>query len=184
MNLIHRAIWSQRKFRSLDISPSAKVGVLAARNPAGCSLAIGQNSIVAARLAFERQGAVIHIGQRTYIGKSTLISANQINIGNDVLISWDVTIVDHSSHSIDFQQRRNDVLAWGGGMKDWSAVDIEHVAVGDKAWIGFGAVILKGVTIGEGAVVGAKSVVTRDVAPWTVVAGNPARTIRELTPVV
>ncbi|MBK8021791.1 MAG: hypothetical protein IPK19_10285 [Chloroflexi bacterium] len=55
------------------------------------------------------------------------------------------------------------------------------IRICDKAWIGFNAVILKGVTIGEGAIVGAGSVVTKDVPAWTVVAGNPARIIREFT---
>jgi galactoside O-acetyltransferase len=54
--------------------------------------------------------------------------------------------------------------------------------IGNKAWLGFDSAILKGVRIGEGAVVGAKSVVTKDVEPWTVVAGNPARVIRTLEP--
>ena len=47
-------------------------------------------------------------------------------------------------------------------------------------WIGFDVTILKGVTIGEGAVIGAKSVVTKDVEPWTVVAGNPAVVVKYL----
>ena len=55
------------------------------------------------------------------------------------------------------------------------------LAKNSKVWIGFNAIILKGVTIGEGAVVGAGSVVTKDVLPWTVVAGNPARLIREIS---
>jgi len=52
------------------------------------------------------------------------------------------------------------------------------VAIGNDVWIGAGAVILSGVTIGDGAVIGAQAVVPRDVAPYAVVAGNPAREIR------
>ena len=63
-------------------------------------------------------------------------------------------------------------------------VDLEEapVHIGHDAWIGCLVVILKGVTIGEGAVVGAGSVVSNDVPPFTIVAGNPARVVRELGP--
>jgi maltose O-acetyltransferase len=54
------------------------------------------------------------------------------------------------------------------------------ITVGAEAWIGAGAILMPGVTVGEGAVVGAASVVTRDVAPRTVVAGNPARVLRTM----
>jgi acetyltransferase-like isoleucine patch superfamily enzyme len=54
------------------------------------------------------------------------------------------------------------------------------VIIGNSVWIGVNSTILKGVTIGEGSVVGAGSVVTKDVPPWTIVAGNPARVIREI----
>lgn len=57
-----------------------------------------------------------------------------------------------------------------------------HVIIGNDVWIGAGSIIMNGVTIGEGAIVGAGSVVTRDVPPYTVVAGNPARMIREIKP--
>jgi len=56
------------------------------------------------------------------------------------------------------------------------------VRVGRNVWIGFDACVLPGVTVGEGAVVGARSVVTADVPPYAVVAGNPARVIRQLEP--
>jgi acetyltransferase-like isoleucine patch superfamily enzyme len=56
------------------------------------------------------------------------------------------------------------------------------VRIGDNVWIGFDAVILPGVTIGQGSIVGARSVVAEDVPPFTVAAGNPARVIKQLEP--
>ena len=53
------------------------------------------------------------------------------------------------------------------------------ITINDNVWIATGAIVLPGVTIGEGAVVGAGSVVTKDVEPWTVVAGNPAKFIKK-----
>jgi acetyltransferase-like isoleucine patch superfamily enzyme len=163
------------------VSPlSTIVNTARIRNGRGCSLTIGSNSYINARIVFERPGAKVSIGSRTFIGGSDLIAAENISVGDDVLVSWDVTIVDHSSHSLDFEKRKDDVMSWRGGKKDWQHVPTSPIVIGNKAWIGFGATILKGISIGEGAVVGAKSVVTQDVEPWTIVAGNPARMIRRL----
>ena len=74
-----------------------------------------------------------------------------------------------------------DVKEWIENRKDWSNVQITPVVICDRSWIGARSIILKGVTIGEGAIVGAGSVVTSDVPPWTIVGGNPARVIRALT---
>ena len=148
-----------------------------------CQLILGDTVILEGSLHFERSGAQIRIGSRTFIGSATkIIAANEVVIGDDVLISWGVTIVDHDSHALDFSRRSSDVSEWYQGRKDWSHVSVAPVMIGNKAWLGFDSAILKGVRIGEGAVVGAKSVVTKDVEPWTVVAGNPARVIRTLEP--
>ena len=96
-------------------------------------------------------------------------------------MSWGITVADHDSHSVDWTYRRHDVLEWGKGRKSWEHIAHAPIVICDKAWIGFNVSILKGVTIGEGAVIGACSVVTRDVAPYTVVAGNPARSVRDLS---
>jgi acetyltransferase-like isoleucine patch superfamily enzyme len=166
----------------VQVAPSAKVrfGGIALRP--GCSLSIGERSIIEASLLYDREGATISIGARTFIGGSMLVSAEQIQFGDDVLMAWGGTIVDHDSHSLDWKQRREDVAAWYEGRKDWTHVDRAPVRICDKAWIGFNVSILKGVTVGEGAVVAACSVVTHDVEPYTLVGGNPSRLIRRLSP--
>ena len=68
-----------------------------------------------------------------------------------------------------------------GAYKDWSNVKEDKVTIKDKAWIGFNSIILKGVTIGEGSIVGAGSVVTKDIPDWSIVGGNPAKVIREIS---
>ena len=136
--------------------------------------------MVQAKVVFERPDAMFIVGKRTFVGSSTIAIADRVTIGDDVLIAWACTIVDHDSHALRFSERRTDVSEWLNGRKDWAHVAIESVTIGDKAWIGLNVLILKGVTVGEGAIVGAGSVVTHDVEPWTIVAGNPARVIREI----
>ena len=144
-----------------------------------CTVDIDRDTQVSGRLIFDRENAKISIGQRSFIN-GDLIAAQEIWIGSDVMISWGTTIVDHNSHAIAFSQRANDITEWRKGKKDWSNVACLPVQISDKAWIGFNVIILKGVQIGEGAIVGAGSVVTKDVAPWTIVGGNPAKLIREI----
>ena len=141
---------------------------------------VGKDSIIRCRVDFDSPTGCIVIGDRCYIGASHLVCHTGISIGDDVIISWGVTIVDHDSHALEWSKREQDVVAWMQGKKEWSSVAISPVTIGNKVWIGFGVSILKGVTVGEGAVVGANAVVTRDVPPFTVVAGNPARVVRHL----
>lgn len=115
-------------------------------------------------------GAVVSFGERCYVGHSTTIAAHRrVSLGNDVLIADFVTIRDHE-HRFD----RPGVLIRDQGF------EVAPVVIGDNVWIGSKATITAGVTIGEHSVVGANSVVTRDVAPYTVVGGVPARLIREI----
>lgn len=161
------------------------------RNPqAGHTyLTVGEHCVIDGRFVFEKQTGVIKIGDRVHIGNSTLISINEIEIGNDVTIAWDCLIYDHNSHSIFWDERKNDTeKEYYNAIhnqnlianKDWDNVKTDKIKICDKAWIGARCIILKGVTIGEGAVVGAGSVVTRDVEPWTVVGGNPAQMIKRI----
>lgn len=146
-----------------------------------CKITIGRDCIINARIAFDRSGAAFECGDRCFVGASHMVSAERITLGNDVIISWGVTIVDHNSHAIEWDQRANDVLDWSKGAKDWSHVTIAPVQIHDKAWIGFNASILKGVTIGVGAIVAAGAVVTKNVPPYSIVAGNPARFVRSVS---
>lgn len=153
-------------------------------------LEIGKECLLQGQFIFEKDSGHIQIGNHVHIGAGTkLISINGIEIGNDVTIAWDCTIYDHNSHSIYWDQRKNDTrqemidyLESGNPIlrKDWSNVKSGSIIIKDKVWIGFGVTILKGVTIGEGAVVAARSVVTKDVPAYTVVGGNPAVVIKKI----
>lgn len=146
----------------------------------GCALDVGEDSLMQSRLIYERDNASVVIGKRTFIGGGICSIARTIVIGDDVQIAWGTVITDHNSHSIRFSDRVNDVINWGQNKKEWNNVEIQKVEIGNKVWIGLNCIILKGISIGEGAIVAAGSVVTKDVAPWTIVGGNPAKLIREL----
>lgn len=149
---------------------------------------IGEDCHITGNFIFEIQDGKISIGNRTFIGGGTFISVDEIEIGNDVMFSWGCTVADNNSHSHIWSERKNDVIDWKRGLdenkvgayKDWSNVKKGKITIKDKAWIGFNSIILKGVTIGEGAIIGAGSVVTKNVPDWTIVAGNPAKIIREI----
>jgi acetyltransferase-like isoleucine patch superfamily enzyme len=149
---------------------------------------IGENCLLNGNFIFEINEGVITIGDRTFIGGGTFICIDEIEIGSDVMFSWGCTVADNNSHSHIWSERKNDVMSWKQGVeenkigayKDWTNVKKAKVTIKNKAWIGFDSIILKGVTVGEGAIVGAGSVVTKDVPDWTIVGGNPAKIIREI----
>jgi acetyltransferase-like isoleucine patch superfamily enzyme len=107
---------------------------------------------------------------RVELGHEVAFVVNkEIVIEEDVNISSRVQFRDIDSHACDATERI-------AGMRP-GANENRAIRVCRYAWIGFDAVILKGVTIGDGAIIGAKSVVVTDVPPYTVVMGNPARVI-------
>ena len=168
------------RYPRVKIDSTAKVNFRWIRFHAGSLLEIGEGSIMEGRLVSERDGASITIGRNTFIGGSLIASAIQIEVGDDVLISWGCNIVDHNSHAIGWEQRKQDVRDWYHNKKDWTHVIVKPVKIGNKSWLGLNVIVLKGVEVGEGAVVAAGSVVTKNVPAWTVVAGNPAKVIREI----
>lgn len=152
-------------------------------------LEVGKGNILGCEFRFESKGGFIRVGDDCYIGPSLLISRSGIEIGDHVTIAWGCTIYDHDSHSLDYRERRKDIEREINNInrgidfiydKDWSTVNSKPIIIEDDVWIGMNSIILKGVTIGRGAVVGAGSVVTKDVPAWTVVAGNPAVVVKIL----
>lgn len=166
--------------KPISVGKGSRVNWLKIGARGGGSVKIGRNSIVNCRIDFDDPNGVVKIGDRCFLGSSHLVCHTGLTIGDDVIISWGVTVVDHDSHSPVWDNRQNDVTDWLDGIKRWDRVAVQQVTIGDRTWIGFGASLLKGVTIGEGAVIGACSVVTADVPSYTIVAGNPARIIRHL----
>lgn len=110
-------------------------------------------------------GRKVYLGDRNVINFGCLFDGRQYQIktGSDVSIGPEASILTlgHDPQSSEFTDKGGDVI------------------IGDRVWIAYRAIILPGVTIGEGAVVGAGSVVTKNVEPYTIVAGNPARLIKE-----
>ena len=151
---------------------------------------IGENTMLGCSIIFESDEGQVIIGNNTFINSGTsLISRSSIQIGNYVTIAWGCTIYDHNSHSLDYRERQKDIQRQNNdyrngrnfiASKDWSVVKSKPIIICDNVWLGFDSVIFAGVTVGEGAIVGAKSVVRENVEPWTVVAGNPAVVIKRL----
>jgi acetyltransferase-like isoleucine patch superfamily enzyme len=144
---------------------------------------IDLNTIVLGELLTFAHDGSIEIGKFCYVGANSRIwSAKKIRIGDRVLISHNVNIHDTDGHPIDANERHKhfkEILTVGHPREN---IDIptDAVTIEDDVWIGFNSTILKGVTIGEGAIVGASSVVTKDVPAYTIVAGNPAKFIRKI----
>jgi galactoside O-acetyltransferase len=175
------------------IAPQAQIKFFNPAEPAAIRVEIGEGSHVFASFSLLRSASAVRIGARCQIGNVSFVCAQEIVIGDDVLMAWGITVIDSDNHSIHWRHRqydvercRRDYITTNGAdiarSHDWSKVDIAPVRIGDKAWVGFNVIVLKGVTIGEGAVIGAGSVVTKDIPPWHMAAGNPCQVKRRLSP--
>lgn len=173
-----------RNIRTIDVcGANTRFHGGADKRAAGSRIAIGDDSFIEGTLVTETPNAVIEIGNNVFVGGDTLIAAAvSIVVEDDVLISYQCLITDADNHSLRYSERKNDLRAWRTGMHSWDRVAKAPVRICRGAWLGARTIVVKGVTIGEGAVCGTGSVVTKDVAPYTIVAGNPARVVRELAP--
>lgn len=147
-------------------------------------IVIGEHTHIKGELDCD-YGGKLKIGNWSYVGHlSRILSWDSVSIGNYVLISHMVDIIDSDTHTVNVKERRAHIESILGG-KDYPKTESrvgesKPIVIEDDVWIGLKATILKGVRIGQGAIIAAGAVVTKDVEPWTVVAGNPARVVREL----
>jgi len=151
------------------VSPDVKLGkdvkIFAFVNLYGCTIGDGT-----------KVGTFVEIQKNAFIGKNCKISSHTficegVTVEDDVFIGHNVTFIN------DMYPRST---AEGGVLQteaDWKVVP---TFIRKGASVGSSATILAGVTVGEGAIVGAGAVVTKDVPPWTIVAGNPARVLRKI----
>lgn len=138
----------------------------------GKNIYIGDFSVVTVKnYNMDERISQLTIGDNTYIGECNNIRASggTIQIGSNCLISQHISIIaTNHKYSKDTEI----------SMQPWS-VENNYVKIGDDVWIGAHCVLLPGVSIGNGAIIGAGSVVTKSVRDYEIVAGNPARFIKE-----
>lgn len=133
----------------------------------GLSISLEENITIRHDVTIQGKGE-LHIGRNTIISSFTIIGCNEkMSIGKDCLISQSVSIRDTDHNFDDINIPTID-----------QGINTSPITINDNVWIGYGAVITKGITIGEGSIVGANSVVTKNVEPYSIVAGVPAVLIR------
>jgi acetyltransferase-like isoleucine patch superfamily enzyme len=172
---------------SVDVDPEA---YLESAYSFSCCRAERPHAIQIARGAHVYSASIFDIGPRgsvsvgvcSMLNGARIVCDERIEIGSFATISWNVMFMDSYRVPTDPLARRREILL-AARLPAWTIhaeVPSRPIRLHDNVWIGFDVCILPGVTIGEGSIVGARSVVTTDVPAYTVVAGNPARPIREL----
>ncbi|KRL07482.1 acyltransferase [Liquorilactobacillus hordei] len=144
-------------------------------------ISINSNTCVRGSLEIQRDNGNIIVGKNCYIGDHTRIwSAESIKIGNNVLIAHNCNIFDNDTHPTELHERREDAnnIIFKNVRADFPSLRVSPIIIEDDVWIGCNSLILKGVKIGKGAIIGAGSVVTKDVPPFATVVGNPAHIVK------
>lgn len=142
---------------------------------------IGDNCLIYGTV-YSMDDGKISIGNHTCIFENSFVgSQRNVKIGNCVIISNNVKIYDNNNHPTNPLIRHEMCLkGFFGDAWTWKHSKIAPVVIEDDVWIGERSTILKGVTIGQGAIVASNSVVTKNVPPHTIVAGNPAQVVKDL----
>lgn len=124
----------------------------------------------------------VRIGRYALLHGVRIICDGEVDIGDHALISWNVVIMDSYRVPIDPVRRRLKLLSAPSGVSAGEHFDVPSLPVrlGPNVWVGFDSCILPGVTVGEGSIIGARSVVVSDIPPAWIAAGNPARLVRRV----
>ena len=137
---------------------------------------IGKNFHAGARVRLWAKKTLV-IGENFYIGRNSLIETDCI-IGDNVIFGNSVAIVGRFDHNY---QQIGVPIRLASQIRDvdytWKGLDL-ITNIGSDVWIGYGSIVLQGVNIGDGAIIGAGSIVTKDIEPYCIYAGNPARMIK------
>jgi acetyltransferase-like isoleucine patch superfamily enzyme len=166
--------------QNVVISPTAYVGSsynfvrFRSRLPIGAMIEHGA-TLDATTLDVGPRGKII-IEEYAMVTQAYILCDVEVSIGAYSMIAWNAVLMD----SYRMQSRLGGDCLIGSSRSSSHIRAGRPIRLGRNTWIGFEACVLPGVTIGEGSIVGARSVVTEDVSPYVVVAGNPARVIREL----
>jgi acetyltransferase-like isoleucine patch superfamily enzyme len=145
--------------------------------PVGVEVARGASLCDASSVDIGPRG-VVRLREYALVTAARIVCDAEIEIGAYALVSWDVILMDSYRVPIDPNARRRMLAGDDGGRA--SEIEARPIRLGRNSWVGFGACILPGVTIGEGSIVAARSVVASDVPEYVIVAGNPARVVRPL----
>ena len=149
------------------------------------AIRIGRGASVYLGVMFDLGPAArLNIGDFTLMNGSRFICDAAIEIGNYCLISWNTVLMDTYRVPAEPALRRPflEAATQRNPRGVFADVPARPIRIGSNVWIGFDSCVLPGVSIGDGSIVGARSVVVEDVPPLTIVAGNPARVIRQLEP--
>jgi len=147
------------------------------------NIIIKNNCSINASLISSETGK-IHIGEYSTVRfKSKLKSNKGIYLGRYVIVSNNVTISDNDNHPISpYKRKKMCELGFYSDLWDWKHSVSKEIIIEDNVWIGEKSAILKGVRIGEGSIVAMHSIVTKNVPPYSIVAGNPAKIVKKINP--
>jgi acetyltransferase-like isoleucine patch superfamily enzyme len=170
--------------------PFVSRGLPMIRRAKGATIKIGENLILnnstryntaginhKCVLAASQKGATLEIGNNVGMSGVSIVASEYIKIGNNVNLGANVCIYDTDFHSLDYKIRRNERTWDSDKLNEYTRSS--PVIIEDDVWVGANVIILKGVTVGARSILGAGSVVTKNIPKDSIAAGNPAKVIKQ-----